>query len=131
MREGAEEAEAKDGDAGARGELAELMEFIGGCCAFVGAAVEGDQNTGIGGWECAVAGDGGEPAGFQVCVPSGLPGGRGMEDMGGQERAGRRRGEDDSGLTGEENDGEEVPGGERLTDLEGEGAEAGNSGGAH
>lgn len=49
LREGAEEAEAKDGDAGARGELAELMEFIGGCCAFVGAAIEGDQNTGIGG----------------------------------------------------------------------------------
>jgi hypothetical protein len=54
-----------------------------------------------------------------------------MENTGGQEGSGRRRGEDDSGLTGEENDGEEVSGSKRLADLEGEGAEAGNSGCAH
>lgn len=54
-----------------------------------------------------------------------------MEDMGGQKGSGRRRGEDDPGLTGEVDDGEEVSGSERLADLEGEGTEAGDSGGAH
>ncbi len=54
-----------------------------------------------------------------------------MEDLGGQKGSGRRRGEDDPGLTGEVDDGEEVSGSERLADLEGESAEACDSGGAH
>jgi hypothetical protein len=110
LGQGAEQAESEDGDAGAGGELAEVVEFVRGSGAFVGAAVESDQEAGLEGGESAVAGDGGEPAGFEVRIAGGLPSGCYAEDMGGQEGAGRRRGEDDSGLTGEEDDGEEVSG---------------------
>jgi hypothetical protein len=111
--------------------LAEAVEFIRGNGAFVGAAVESDQEAGIAGGECPMAGEGGEPARFQVCVTGGLPCGCGAEDMGGEERAGGRRREGDLGVAGEEDDGEEVAGGERLAGLKGECAKAGDSRGAH